>query len=305
MNYFPVGSGGSLETTFLGFDKKLKGFIIENVDRFAPSMSNLNFVVCNNEIYGVYRRLYRLTPMGWKSVSNSDTFTPETGQVVVLNNEIHILYNTTHKKWDGTQWVTVSTLPYKFYGVAVVYNDEIYILGGRQGAEDHHNYVYKFNGTTWTRLANLPSCYMLFGCVVYHGKIHIMGGRYSSNSTTTYESHYSFDGVTWTNETSMPKTNYAFLTTVYEDKIHVIGGNDTNMTASHYTWDGTSWTRENDINIDSMPLTNGVALVYGGRLRIFCRIPAVLVEDKWYYIPYINSETVNGDGGNIIIPVLK
>ena len=59
----------------------------------------------------------------------------KNGGAVVLNNELHLLGgsdgNTSHYKWNGSSWESVSTLPYSFYfGGAVVLNNEIHLLGG-------------------------------------------------------------------------------------------------------------------------------------------------------------------------------
>jgi hypothetical protein len=82
------------------------------------------------------------------------------GSAVVYNGEIHILggeNNTlSHYKWNGTSWVSVSTLPYSLMrGAAVVYNNEIHILGGYISgtALAHH---YKWDGTSWTDVGSLP-----------------------------------------------------------------------------------------------------------------------------------------------------
>ena len=82
------------------------------------------------------------------------------------------------------KWESVSTLPYNFnYGAAVVYNDEIHILGG--GNTNH----YAWNGTSWTSKSTLPYSLQYGHAVVYDGKIHILGGN-------GYETkHYSWDGT--------------------------------------------------------------------------------------------------------------
>ena len=72
------------------------------------------------------------------------------GSSVVYNNEIHILGSestgrgTNHYKWNGSSWLSVSTLPYEFYdGNAVVYNNEIDILGGdAYGTDRSKNHYY-------------------------------------------------------------------------------------------------------------------------------------------------------------------
>ena len=69
---------------------------------------------------------------------------------------------------DGVQWkeelrlesdvaknISISTLPYEFrYGGAVVYNNEIHILGGYTGLETVSH--YKWNGNSWASVSTLP-----------------------------------------------------------------------------------------------------------------------------------------------------
>ena len=44
-----------------------------------------------------------------------------------------------HYKWNGTEWTSVSTLPYSFFsGSVVVYNNEIHILGGLNNSTAHY-----------------------------------------------------------------------------------------------------------------------------------------------------------------------
>lgn len=319
MNYFPVGNVSELKTTFLGFDKKLKGLIIENVDRFSPSMKRYGFVVCNGELYGVANVLYKMTAYGWTVVPNSSlpySLIYGNSSTVVLNGEIHILTGTKHHKWDGTQWVSISTLPYDFRnGGVIVYNDEIYIVGGAyaNNSNTSRNSVYKFNGITWSQLTNSPISNTDFNLVVYNGRIYMLGGRYGSGSTTVYKYTYSFDGTTWRRETDMPAVRFSSLATVFNGRIHVFGGINTSGSSSssyytntHWSYDGITWTDEGYVNIDNYSyLYEGTALVYGERLRIFDKTSAVLVGDKWYYFPYINDSTENGNGGNIIIPIFK
>jgi hypothetical protein len=102
------------------------------------------------------------------------------GSTVVYNNEIHILGGdnnpTKHYKWNGSQWVSASTLPYNFIkGSAVVLNNEIHILGGVIGSTRTKH--YKWDGSQWVSVSTLP-CYFFGGsAVVLNSEIHILGGE--------------------------------------------------------------------------------------------------------------------------------
>ena len=97
------------------------------------------------------------------------------GSAVVYNNEIHIMGGSTnHYKYNGYKWINVSTLPYEFYGgFAVVYNNEIHILGS--GNSSYYKYHYKYDGSTWTKVSTLPYDFYYGSAVVYNNEIHILG----------------------------------------------------------------------------------------------------------------------------------
>jgi N-acetylneuraminic acid mutarotase len=103
---------------------------------------------------------------------------------------------TKHYKWNGSSWTEVSTLPYDFInGSAVVYNDEIHILGSSRDQTKH----YKWNGTTWTEASTLPYMFDSSPAVVYSNEIHILGGQRGQKN------HYRWIGTEWTNK--FPLTN--------------------------------------------------------------------------------------------------
>ena len=96
-------------------------------------------------------------------------------------------------------WSSVSTLPYKFRNSsAVVYNNEIHILGSAvSGNETKH---YKYDGSTWTSVSTLPYNFYWGSAVVLNNEIHILGS-YGDNSYKT--KHYKYDCSTWTNESTL------------------------------------------------------------------------------------------------------
>ena len=63
--------------------------------------------------------------------------------------------------------VSVSTLPYEFYnGSAVIYNNEIHILGG--GVSDNQTNHYKYNGSAWESVSTLTYEFYSGSAVVYN-----------------------------------------------------------------------------------------------------------------------------------------
>ena len=86
----------------------------------------------------------------------------------------------------GSACVSVSTLPYGFTaGSAVVYNNEIHILGG--GSSSARTNHYKFNGSSWESVSTLPYGFAYSPAVVYDNDIHILG----SNSSNARTNHYA------------------------------------------------------------------------------------------------------------------
>ena len=219
------------------------------------------------------------------------------GSMVVYNNKIHILgakyklytyeYYRAHCAYDGREWTFKQQLPYDFYnGGAVVYNNEIHIIG--TGAYDgsslsrYSKYHYKYDPNNGWKYVDDDVPYAFFkGCVVvYHDKIHIIGGDLLPNDYHDYDRyHYSWDGTSWSYESTLP-TNYGVTSgcaVVYHDKIYVIGGNHNRdqqinydpyiMKELYYDSDNSQWVT----NLISIPynITNGIAMVYNNKIHIF------------------------------------
>ena len=181
------------------------------------------------------------------------------GSAVVLNGEIHILGGssnyTSHYKWDGTSWTSVSTLPYNFYeGSAVILNGEIHILGSYRSAKH-----YKWDGTSWTSVSTLPYGFNQGSAVVLNGEIHILGG------TNNYTKHYKWDGTSWTSVSTLPYSFYQGSAVVLNNEIHILGSYSSGDYADHYKFDGTSWT-----SVSTLPYNfyQGSAVVFDDKIHI-------------------------------------
>lgn len=185
------------------------------------------------------------------------------GCAVVCNEEIHIMggtdgtsiANTNHYKWNGTEWVSVSTLPYKFYGLAVVYNNEIHILGGTDSTTKH----YKWNGSSWAEVSTLPYDFYGGSVVVYNNEIHILGG---TNSKTN---HYKWDGTEWVSTSTLPYEMFLASAIVYNNEIHILGSYSGSHDTKHYKWDGSTWTE-----VSTLPyiFNEGSAVMYNNEIHI-------------------------------------
>ncbi|WP_343209471.1 hypothetical protein [Anaerolentibacter hominis] len=158
---------------------------------------------------------------------------------------------------------SLRSLPYEFYdGSAVVWNDEIHILGGNGGSTKH----YKLNRTSWYSTSTLPYGFYYGSAVVWNNEIHILGG------SGGHTKHYKFDGTSWTSVSTLPYEFYQGSAVVWNDEIHILGSNASGCYTKHYKFDGTLWT-----SVSTLPYS-------------FCRGSAVVWNDMIYIL--------GGDGGN-------
>ena len=132
--------------------------------------------------------------------------------------------------------IELLNLPYEFYrGSAVVYNNEIHIIGGN----DTYTYHYKYNGSSWTSVSTLPYNFNYGSAVVYNNEIHILGSYDSSSQTK----HYKYNGSSWTSVSTLPYYFYLGSAVVYNNEIHILGSNDASNTNKHNKYkDIISWT---------------------------------------------------------------
>ena len=116
-------------------------------------------------------------------------------------------------------------LPYTFYqGCAVVYNDEIHILGGASGVDISALYYhYKWDGVQWEHVSTLPFPFINGCAVVLDGEIHIIG---SSNDSTCYKYHYKWDGTAWVSVSTLKYNFYNGSAVVYDGQIHILGSSN-------------------------------------------------------------------------------
>ena len=209
----------------------------------------------------VYTSQYSLTPISMsvtngsvtlifdkqtKDVEVKVTFKRDADWARVLNNAITTIdgiVQTAEKdiifKFNKYIDENKSTLPYEFCeGLAVVYNNEIHILGGTDGLTKH----YKYDGSSWIEVSTLPYEFSNSYGVVYNDEIHIMGGK---NGLTN---HYKWDDSSWSQVSTLPYSFKNGLVVVYNNEIHIMGG-DSNTT-KHYKYNGSSWTEVSTLPYD-------------------------------------------------------
>ena len=111
----------------------------------------------------------------------------------------------------------------------------------------------------------LPYDFANSNAILYHNKIHILGG--DSNSSV-YRNHYSYDGTEWIEEITLPYDFYQGCAVVYNNRIHILGGNSSTATRTgHYSWgEGeTEWKVETSLPYN---FYDGCAIVYEDKIHI-------------------------------------
>ena len=135
-------------------------------------------------------------------------------------------------EYEGANWLNKLglALPYSFYnGSAVVFNNEIHILGGYYSY--YRNKHYKYNGSSWSEVSTLPYSFTYGSAVVLNNEIHILG---SSDGITK---HYKYNGSSWSGVSTLPYSFYNGSAVVFNNEIHILGGSSSDGTyTKHYKY---------------------------------------------------------------------
>ena len=146
------------------------------------------------------------------------------------------------------------SLPFTlFAGAAVVYNNEIHIMGGTQDSYKH----YKWNGSSWSSVSTLPFSFEGLA-VVYNNEIHIMYDTY----------HYKWNGSSWSSVSTLPFSFSHGGIVVYNNEIHIM------YDTYHYKWDGSSW--EKTSTLSKYFYSDDSAVVYNNEIHVF-------TQGKYHY----------------------
>ena len=218
----------------------------------ATNLPDLNYsdsaigTIYNGELYiRCNTALYKWGENGWVKVSSLPY--SSIANLLVYNDEIHAIgsgysgQKQNHYKWDGSTWTSVSTLPYELVNGpahAVVYNNEIHILGGDSSSPARISH-YKWDGSTWTSVSTLPYDFYTSCAVVYNNEIHIMGTGGNEN----LKAHYKWDGSTWASVSTLPYNFYNGAAVIFDDKIHILGGTGNNTAFYSYSADTGTWSK--------------------------------------------------------------
>ena len=196
-------------------------------------------------------------------VTNLADYNPPEGTEITTEgtHTINVSYLGANTSFDiiGAIRPMLKKLPYNFYdGSAVVFNNEIHILGGVNSGSSHNTSHYKWNGSAWIEVSTLPYNFYYGSAVVYNNEIHILGSAYSGN----YSKHYKWNGSAWTEVSTLPYQFYGGSAVVYNNEIHILSSNNFPY---HYKWNGTAWTK-----VSTLPygFVNRSAVVYNNEIHI-------------------------------------
>jgi N-acetylneuraminic acid mutarotase len=132
------------------------------------------------------------------------------------------------ERFDGTQWVTETTLPGSGLNApsSVVLGGRIYLIGGFNTTTNIPTaqvMAYDLAKRTWSEVAPLPSPRGGHAAVVVDGRIHVLGG---GNSQSTLADHTVYDPGTntWAVRAPLPRAKGSPAAVVVAGRIWAIGG---------------------------------------------------------------------------------
>jgi hypothetical protein len=177
---------------------------------------------------------------------------------VVYNGKMWLIGGATSAIWtsafrgvysssDGITWTEQGTdaLPQALSQVvSVVFNNKMWVIGGRQTDNNGSRKVYSSSdGITWTEAGTdaLPTGLKLHTGVVYDEKMWVFGGLTGVGSFSA-RVYSSSDGATWTEQgtDSLPGNIYNAGAAVLNNKMYLIGG--TGQDTIYESIDGITWT---------------------------------------------------------------
>ena len=157
--------------------------------------------------------------------------------------------------------IGVKDLPIEFgNGSAVLYNNEIHILGSSASA--YRTSHYKWTGTEWVEVSTLPYEFYYGSAVVFNGEIHILGG---SGSSSGKKKHYKWNGSEWVSVSTLPYMFRNGVAVVYNNEIHIMGSEESSYYTSHYKWNGSSWSEVGELPYS---LYTASAVIYNNELHV-------------------------------------
>jgi hypothetical protein len=250
----------------------------------------------------------------WANITMKAPFEARDGAgALVYNNAMWLIggwnpatpdgfYNTTTndvwKSTDGLKWTQVKSPSYvdatdpnpltwesRHCAGYVIYNDEMWIIGGDPNHNHYQNDIWKSkDGRSWTRVAaDVPwRNRAIHHTLVHDGKIWVMGGQTFPNYIEGNQIYYndiwsSTDGINWIQypNAPWPARGTTIGNVVFNNRMWIIGGATYEGKYYNDVWsseDGTNWTEHVDFapwkgwQYHNITIFDGKMWIVGGML---------------------------------------
>lgn len=132
----------------------------------------------------------------------------------------------------ANQWKYVGMMPTTLIDLsAVVYNQFIYVLGGRTGVNTHHALLrFDPQRLDWTTLAAMPTPRFSFGACLVSGEVYVIGGLLYTHAGPVVSrlalssvDIYSIEHDHWRSGPPLPVAVYNVGATVLDGSLYVCG----------------------------------------------------------------------------------
>ena len=170
------------------------------INLFDPAPFGEGFADHATYIFGTKLFVYSVTAGIWSTTNgfdwnleNENPFAVRAGAKIVVLNDIAYCIggwvvgpgysNEIWSSTDGINWeplpITADIFTPRAYHTATVYNNKIWVMGGRDGGIYRGDIWYSSNGTQWYRYERaLPFTTIIDHTVLnYHGKMWLFGGK--------------------------------------------------------------------------------------------------------------------------------
>lgn len=163
----------------------------------------------------------------------------------------HSIRNDIWSSSDGVNWTReVATAPWtgRLQFAAVVFDDKIWVLGGKSCCESLHDVWNSSDGINWNKVTDTPgwSARSTFPGLVYQNKLWVIGGFSQAEGRALSDVWNSSDGLNWTKVTDTPGwgPHTAHTAVVYNNAMYILSGYDGHnvILESYRSEDGIHWS---------------------------------------------------------------
>ena len=181
----------------------------------------------------------------------------------------------SHYKWNGSEWIEVSKLPYDFYnGCAVVYNNEIHILGTYNYEFCTSHYKFDTTTSTWISVSILPYPVSKASTLVFNDELYVLGGYGDTKAC------YKWNGEQWSDNIKLSFDYYNDSCLLFEYNNHL------NVITGDMLWfelnDENEWIIINSVNISGYLLS---IIIINNELNVFS------VDSQTYQLKHLKFNT--------------